>query len=956
MNNDIITVECQNRDPDWTPFGLGEDDVRATDDCSNVTVTFEDRLLEEGECGTSDFISRWICIWTATDDCGNASTFTIFMTIIDTEAPTPDAGYPLELFASCDNVPDPVFPTATDNCSTVTTELSTIREDGPCDGSYTLIRNFTFTDGCGNSSGLTQVVNVQDQTAPDIYLTGHFLVDLVDGGTTQATCQELRDIEDDLVLTIVEDNCDDDPKFDVAWDIGNFVDCGTFGYSYLATVMVTATDDCGNTTTMTVYIEVQDDTPPELVGVPEDVCVDELPEPARVLAVDFCGAPRVTMTESEPMACGTGGVMITRTWTATDRCGNASSASQQIILSNGRSPSLAILDQEGNPVFTGGVLAIEANCAERDLGIRDYVLDNIDFSRVCGLADIKVKVDNIGLGDCSDGGVFATATVAVSATDICGGELSFEASVRILDRTGPVFDELVAIVLNCGSELPTPDVIDLCSAVDTIFGTWIDDPTIVCADESSEYRYEWTAVDECGNASTAIQVVSIRDLWGPIFRNLPDNSCDDDVDPTAVTAFDECVGAEVDVTFTTSSSQLEGCGTLTTWTWTATDACGNASSASRYRQQDDVIPPTLTPIHNRLDETQDGDEITINCPFPRFDEQGFPDFGSRAFEVEDNCPGEPELSVSVTRLTSDACDPEGYLGTYEYIWTATDACGNASTFTLKITLVDNIAPALFNVPHPKVTIFCDDEIPAVEHPTAYDACGSARLDFSTDRQPTDNGFQLTRTWVATDLCGNTETYEQVITYIDKEISCEFELQAERLICGTADNQLTVTNNGGLAPYTYEWRMVDCDGFITDGANEQTVTFTSGFTTQNFEVTVTDADGCKQVCSYSVACIKVIDNPGGTTGPVVVGDPFNFLVFPNPASSNISILIPEATTKAISLELIDIVGKRVLSIKVPELTGVPFDVDISQLPDGPYFLYLNRANGVRSIKQIMVIKP
>jgi hypothetical protein len=605
-------------------------------------------------------------------------------------------------------------------------------------------------------------------------------------------------------------------------------------------------------------------------------------------------------------------------------------------------------------------LDLEANCTERDLGIRDYILANIDLSRVCSVSDISVEVNDLEVGDCSNGGPFATATVTVNATDICGGALNFEASLRLLDRTGPVFEELDAIILSCGEELPLPEVADVCNTVDTLFGTWIDDPTVVCAGETSEYRYEWTAIDGCGNTSTAVQLFSIRDLWGPVFHNLPDNACDDDIDPTLVTAFDKCSNAEVDVTFTTNVSQLEGCGTLTTWTWMASDACGNVSSASRYRQQDDLTPPTLRPLANRLIGAQDGGEITIDCPFPRFDEQGYPDFGPRAFEIEDNCPGAPELSVSVTRLSTNGCDPEGYLGDYEYIWTASDACGNTSTFTLKITLVDNIAPALFNLPEPRVAVFCDDEIPEVEHPTAYDGCSSAFLDYSTERQTTDNGFQITRTWVATDLCGNAEIYEQVISYVDKDVSCEFELLANELACGTANNQLTVTNSGGRAPYTYEWQMIDCDGFITEGADAQTVTFTSGFTPQNFEVTVTDADGCAQRCTYSVECVKqsVIRDSSGETeaGPIEMNDPGNFMAYPNPASTSMSIIIPEAGTKAIGLELIDLVGKKVRSIKVPEQTDQPFNIDISELPEGPYFLYLNRADGVRSVKRIVVIKP
>ena len=959
MNNDIIIVECQNRDEDWTPFGMGANDILATDDCSDVTVTFEDTLLEEGECGISDFISRWSCVWTATDECGNANTFTVFMTIIDTEAPTPDSNFPLVVSATCDNIPDPVYPTATDNCSSVNTSLITTREEGDCAGSYVLVNRFTFTDGCGNSSELIQTVNVMDEAAPEMFLSGEFVFDLPDGATKQVSCQELWDIETDLVNTIVVDDCDPEASFQVAWEYGNFVDCSTFGYSYLAILTVTASDDCGNATTHSITFEVQDNTAPELVGVPEDVCADEMPEPVRVLATDLCGSPRVIMTESAPLSCGTDGVMVIRTWTASDRCGNESSATQRIILSPSTTSSMAILDEDGNVVNSGDNFSIEANCAAGDYGIREYVLANIDESSVCALTNIIVTVENVQLGDCTEGEDFATADVNITATSVCSGELSFAATVSLLDRTGPVFGEIAEIILPCGEEMPQPQVEDLCGTSVDLSGRWIDDPTVVCAGENSAYRYEWTATDECGNVSSTIQVVSIRDYWGPEFFNLPDDSCQEEIEPGSVTAIDRCTGAETEVVFVSATSQLAGCGRLTTYTWTATDACGNVSTAKRYRQTDDVIAPVLFKRSNRLKGAQDGGEITIDCPFPRFDEQGFPDFGPRAFLIKDNCPGGTELGVSVVRLTGDACDPAGYLGSYQYVWTATDACGNASTFSLVVTLVDETPPAFFDVPEPIVTIFCDDEVPAVVAPNIFEECSTARLDFSSERVLTADGFQETRTWLATDLCGNADVFEQVITYADKEINCKFELAGNSLICGTSNNELTVTNSGGRAPYTYAWRMVDCDGFITGADDEQTVLFTSGFTSQNFEVTVTDADGCQQVCTFTVACKKetFTTDPIDDTGfdPDDSENPDNFTVFPNPATDNISVILPAAGSAATGFSVIDLMGKRVLSGKTPQQTDEPFTINIRELPAGPYLLQLNRVDGTRSVKQIVVIK-
>ena len=56
---------------------------------------------------------------------------------------------------------------ATDNCGEVTIEVSSETTAGDCDGSYTVTRTFTATDDAGNSSSATQIITVEDTTAPE---------------------------------------------------------------------------------------------------------------------------------------------------------------------------------------------------------------------------------------------------------------------------------------------------------------------------------------------------------------------------------------------------------------------------------------------------------------------------------------------------------------------------------------------------------------------------------------------------------------------------------------------------------------------------------------------------------------------------------------------------------------------------------------------------------------------
>jgi len=101
--------------------------------------------------------------------------------------------------------------------------------------------------------------------------------------------------------------------------------------NYVLTRTWTATDRCGNTSTQSQVITVQDTTAPEIncptvpVG-PIDICNDPVPPRPNVTATDNCDPD-----PSVDYDCCFDVSGITRTWTAMDRCGNeAEDCVQQI--------------------------------------------------------------------------------------------------------------------------------------------------------------------------------------------------------------------------------------------------------------------------------------------------------------------------------------------------------------------------------------------------------------------------------------------------------------------------------------------------------------------------------------------------------------------------------------------------------------------------------------------------
>ena len=182
----------------------GEVYASASDNCSDVTISFEDVAIEGG-CVLP--VGQYERTYTATDACGNASESTQLIVLTDDVAPV-FTSVPADYSSECDV--DLVLDdaTATDNCSGATITYSESTTSGDCDQEYTLVRTWTATDGCGNASSASQTISVVDTTAPQITNT----CDLNNAEVVEVCCEDLSGsvtIPAACELTFM-DNCDAD--------------------------------------------------------------------------------------------------------------------------------------------------------------------------------------------------------------------------------------------------------------------------------------------------------------------------------------------------------------------------------------------------------------------------------------------------------------------------------------------------------------------------------------------------------------------------------------------------------------------------------------------------------------------------------------------------------------------------------------------------------------------------
>nr|MBN2276813.1 hypothetical protein [candidate division Zixibacteria bacterium] len=145
--------------------------------------------------------------------------------------------------------------------------------------------------------------------------------------------------------------------------------------------------------------------------------------------------------------------------------------------------------------------------------------------------------------------------------------------------------------------------------------------------------------------------------------------------------------------------------------------------------------------------------ITIAC-----DESADPANTGTATATDDHDPS-PDITFTDNE-TAGSCSQEK---TITRTWTATDDCGATAQCQQTITVIDNVAPVI-SCPA-NITIECDESTDPSNTgtATATDNCDTAPVITYADVVNSDT---ITRTWTATDACGNSATCQQVITIDD----------------------------------------------------------------------------------------------------------------------------------------------------------------------------------------------
>ena len=325
----------------------------------------------------------------------------------------------------------------------------------------------------------------------------------------------------------------------------------TLPISSSKTVVWTYVDGSGNSTTQNQEVVIADVTAPtpdvaNLSNVTGQCEITSLTAPT---ATDNCDGT-ITATHNGTLPFTTN---QTITWTYVDASGNASSQTQNVVLSDNTAP----------------------------------VPNTASLAEVVGECSVASVTAPTATDNC-DGQITATTSTAFPITSTTTIQWEFEDAsgnvetqnqlITIEDTEAPNYNELLldTIFEQCEvASLTAPTATDACEG--TITGTHN-----VSLPISASTTIVWSYVDGSGNTKTQEQVVVIEDTTAPVFIGFTEtieSYCAVESLPT-LQATDNCVGTITgthDATFPITAS--------TTVTYTFDDGNGNVST----REQDVVI-------------------------------------------------------------------------------------------------------------------------------------------------------------------------------------------------------------------------------------------------------------------------------------------------------------------------------------------------------------------------------
>ena len=738
---DNLTISCIHDLQDLSITGS----ATAFDDCQNeVDLIYQDDLSTL-DAGCGEAISR---TWIAVDSCGLESSCTQIITIND-DIPPILINCPMDRIVPCATLPFDINVTATDNCNpNVDLSFDQVTDDADiC--SVVIVQTWTATDHCGNTSSCSRVVTQVDDDAPiftscppDITIQGSY--------NEMGECDTLLSIPQPTVF----DFC---TMVSVTNDYNGTNDASDTYPAGVTTVTFTAVDECGNFALCSFVVTVLEcpPLPPDCGDCPDN----------QILNGDFSDGTNV---DNSNWSASEGSPQFIM-----DNCGNVGAA--QMWGNQDLGEAIQQMNSTGN-IFENGIKYRISFCA-RFVSSSSFSNPFVQLGFTASNANINPFTSgyNIGLSTPinDDGWMCYTLSDWTANGDF--NTLTINATNNVPDVTGNNTTISWARIDNiCIEPVDTvcqADFVhfanDICGKVNfnsistgqnlSHFWDFGDGNTSTDANPmntyaSGTYTVCLTVDDGMGCMDTHCDSFSIIADDFPPNITCPDDvtiQCYESIDPanTGSSTQSDDLSNIVTIGYTDVVIQSH-CPQVIERTFTAMDECGNEASCVQIITLEDNDPPHFSAYFIPV-------TVDCNAPYAPDDLGGFP-------TVADDCSDNPLISYNDVLTNPGQCPL-----VVERTFTAVDDCGNEAIMVHIITLDDTTNPEI-TCPT-DITVECNALIfPSITGiATGTDDCDAdVTISYSDVFDNSDPCARVvTRTWMATDDCGNESDCVQTILSI-----------------------------------------------------------------------------------------------------------------------------------------------------------------------------------------------
>jgi gliding motility-associated-like protein len=515
---------------------------------------------------------------------------------------------------------------------------------------------------------------------------------------------------------------------------------------------------------------------------------------------------------------------ISRTYRATDACGNYSDFVQTITIKDTIAPAFSIPSDI--------TIYSTADCSF-DSGINET--GNVsNFTDNCS-TDLQASyTDVVSDGPCQGSKIISRTWHLV---DGCGNAAADQIqTITVRDTIAPVFTHPADITIyssaNCNFDADVNTTGNIENASDNcstdLLATYTDVVSEGPCEGTKIISRTWHLVDGCGNAAAdQIQTITVRDTIAPVFTHPADitiyssSNCTFDADVNTTgnveNASDNC-STDLQATYTdiVSEGPCEG-SKIISRTWHLVDGCGNVAAD---QVQTIIVRDTIAPV------IVSGSNITVNNE---------PSLCGANVTIAQPSASDNCSTVTLVNSFNQTSNASGFypVGISNIVWTATDNCGNSSTCSMTVTVNDNEAPVIIC---PADITSCSSTV-NLGTPVVSDNCG---IESITNNAPQTFPNNITIvTWTATDIHGNISTCTQTINISNITASAS---GTATLSCNNSnDGKITVIVSGGKTPYY----------FSINGGSPQSSNIFDSLTAGVYNITVNDASQCNTSTSMTI---------------------------------------------------------------------------------------------------------